>query len=200
LYGQVEKQFTNDPFGQEAKYKNAKLSYFQGDYIWAKAQLDVLKGSTSQLIANDALNLSLLISDNLQNENDTAALRIYSYADLLIFKNQPQKALIILDSLNILYPGNSLADDILMAKSRIFLKSNEHDQAVIQLQAIVDKYANDLWGDDAIFMLADLYENKLNQSGKALELYQRIITDFPGSLFVIEARKRFRLLRGDKLG
>ena len=200
LYGQVEKQFTNEPFGQEAKYKNAKLSYFQGDYIWSKSQLDVLKSSTSQLIANDALNLSLLISDNLQNEKDTAALKKYSYADLFIFKNQPEKALAILDSMNILYPGNSLADDILMAKSRIFLKSNEIDQAIIQLQAIMDKYSSDLWGDDAIFMLADIYENKLNQSGKALELYQKIITDFPGSLYVIEARKRFRLLRGDKLG
>ncbi len=200
LYGQVEKQFTNEPFGQEAKYKNAKLSYFQGDYIWSKAQLDVLKSSTSQLIANDALNLSLLISDNLQNENDTAALKKYSYADLLIFKNQPEKALAILDSMNILYPGNSLEDDILMAKSRIFLQSSELDQAVIQLQTIIDKYTTGLWGDDAIFMLADLYENKLNQSGKAQELYQRIITDFPGSLYVIEARKRFRLLRGDKLG
>ncbi len=200
LYGQVEKQFSNDPYGQEAKFKNAKLSYFQGDYVWSKAQLDVLKSSTTQLIANDALNLSLLISDNLQNETDTAALKKYSYADLLIFKNQPAKALALLDSLNILYPGNSLADDILMAKSRIFLKNNETDKAVAQLQEIVDKHTSDLWGDDALFMLADLYENKLSQPSKALELYQKIITDFPGSLYVIEARKRFRLLRGDKLG
>ncbi len=200
LYGQVEKQFTNEPYGQEAKFKNAKLSYFQGDYVWSKAQLDVLKSSTSQLIANDALNLSLLISDNLQNETDTAALKKYSYADLLIFKNQPDKALVLLDSLNILYPGNSLADDILMAKSRIFLKRNEIDKAVTQLYEIMEKHSSDLWGDDAIFMLADLYENKLSQPSKALELYQKIITDFPGSLYVIEARKRFRLLRGDKLG
>ena len=200
LYGQVEKQFANEPYGQEAKFKNAKLSYFQGDYVWAKAQLDVLKSSTTQLIANDALNLSLLISDNLQNEADTAALRKYSYADLLIFKNQPDKALVLLDSLNILYPGNSLADDILMAKSRIFLKNNDTGKAVLQLQEIVDKHPSDLWGDDALFMLADLFENKLNQPGRALELYQKIITDFPGSLYVIEARKRFRLLRGDKLG
>lgn len=200
LYGQVEKQFTNEPYGQEAKFKNAKLSYFQGDYVWSKAQLDVLKSSTSQLIANDALNLSLLISDNLQNESDTAALKKYSYADLLIFKNQPDKALALLDSLNILYPGNSLADDILMAKSKIFLKNNETDKAVAQLHEIADKHVSDLWGDDALFMLADLYETKLNQPAKALELYQKIITDFPGSLYVIEARKRFRMLRGDKLG
>jgi tetratricopeptide (TPR) repeat protein len=200
LYGQVEKQFSNEPFGQEAKFKNAKLSFFQGDFVWSKAQLDVLKSSTSQLIANDALNLSLLISDNLQNETDTAALRKYSNAELLIFKNQPDKALTLLDSLNILYPGNSLADDILMAKSKIFLRNNENEKAVFQLQEIAEKHLSELWGDDALFMLADLYENKLAQPTKALELYQKIITDFPGSLYVIEARKRFRLLRGDKLG
>ena len=200
LYGQVEKQFANDPLGQEAKYKNAKLSYYQGDFVWSKAQLDVLKSSTSQLIANDALNLSLLISDNLQNENDTAALKKFTEADLRIFKNQPERALAILDSLNILYPGNSLADDILMAKSRIFIKNNDLNQALIQLQAIIDQYSTDLWGDDAIFILAGIYETRLNQPGKALELYQKIITEYPGSLYVIEARKRFRHLRGDKLG
>lgn len=200
LYGQVEKQFANEPHGQEARYKNAKLSYYQGDFVWGKAQLDVLKSSTSQLIANDALNLSLLISDNLQNENDTAALKKYAEADLRIFKNQTETALKILDSLNILYPGNSLADDILMAKFRIFIKNDDLNQAITQLQAIIDTYSTDLWGDDAIFILADIYENRLKQSEKALELYQKIISDFPGSLYVIEARKRFRQLRGDKLG
>ena len=200
LYGQVEKQFANDPLGQEAKYKNARLSYYQGDFVWSKAQLDVLKSSTSQLIANDALNLSLLISDNLQNENDTAALKKFTEADLQIFKNQPERALAILDSLNILYPGNSLADDILMAKSRIFIKNNDLNQALVQLQEIIDRYSTELWGDDAIFILADIYETRLNQPGKALELYQKIITEYPGSLYVIEARKRFRHLRGDKLG
>ncbi|MFA6945546.1 MAG: tetratricopeptide repeat protein [Pedobacter sp.] len=200
IYGQVEKGFANDTYGQEARYKNAKLSYFQGDFVWAKAQLDVLKSSTSQLIANDALNLSLLISDNLQNENDTAALKKYSEADLKIFKNQPEGALGILDSINVLYPSNSLADDIFMAKAKLFLKSNDTDQAIIQLQAILDNYSADLWGDDAIFMLAGIYETRLNQPGKALELYQRIINEYSGSLYIIEARKRFRMLRGDKLG
>jgi tetratricopeptide (TPR) repeat protein len=200
IYGQVEKSSPNEVYGQEARYKNARLAYFQGDFPWAKAQLDVLKSSTSQLIANDALNLSLLISDNLQNESDTAALKKYSEAELNIFKNQPEKALGILDSINILYPSNSLADDILIAKSKIFISSNDLEQAIIQLQAIIDNYSSELWGDDAIFMLADIYETKLNQPGKAIELYQKIINDYSGSLYIIEARKRFRQLRGDKLG
>ena len=200
LYGQLEKAYANEPLGQEARFKNAKLAYYQADFMWAKAQLDVLKSSTSQLIANDALNLSLLISDNLQNETDTAALRKYADADLMIFKNQSDKALKILDSINVLYPGNSLADDIYMAKSKIFIKNNEYNQAIEQLVGIIENYPSELWGDDAVFILADIYETRLNQPVKALELFQKIITDFPGSLHVIEARKRFRKLRGDKLG
>jgi tetratricopeptide (TPR) repeat protein len=200
LYGQIEKAYSNEPLGQEAKFKNAKLAFYQGDFMWSKAQLDVLKSSTSQLIANDALNLSLLISDNLQNETDTAALKKYADADLMIFKNQSDKALKILDSINIFYTGNSLADDILMAKSKIYIKKNEFNQAIEQLMGIIDNYPSELWGDDAVFILADIYETKLNQPVKALELFQKIITDFPGSLYVIEARKRFRKLRGDKLG
>ena len=200
LYGQLEKAYPNESLGQEARYKNARLAYYQADFIWAKAQLNVLKSSTSQLIANDALNLNLLISDNLQNETDTAALKKYANADLMIFKNQSDQALTILDSISVLFPGNTLADDIFMAKSKIFIKNNEFNQAIGQLMGIIENYPTELWGDDAVFILADIYETQLNQPAKALELFQKIITDFPGSLYVIEARKRFRKLRGDKLG
>ena len=200
IFGQVEKSFSNEVYGQEAKFKNSRLAYFQGDFMWAKAQLDILKSSTSQLIANDALNLSLLISDNLQNENDTAALKKYSEAELNIFKNQQEKAFEILDSINILFPTNSLADDILMVKSKMYINTNKFDQAVENLQTIISNFSTELWGDDALFILADIYETKLNQPEKAIELYQRIIDDYSGSLYIIEARKRFRQLRGDKLG
>ena len=200
LYSQVEKAFPNDLLGQEARFKNAKLAYYQGDFIWSKAQLDILKSSTSQLIANDALDLSLLIADNLQNEKDTLALKKFAQCDLLILKNETENALKMLDSINILFPGNSLADDILMSKARVFIQSNQEEKAVPQLQEIIDNFSTELWGDNAIFMLADLYESKLKQPEKAAELFQKIISEYPGSIFVIESRKRFRQLRGDKLG
>jgi tetratricopeptide (TPR) repeat protein len=110
------------------------------------------------------------------------------------------KAFKILDSINILFPANSLADDILMVKSKIYIHSNQLDQAVVNLQTIIENFSSDLWGDDALFILADLYETKLNQPEKAIELYQKIINDYSDSLYIIEARKRFRQLRGDKLG
>ena len=200
IYGQIEKDLPDEPAGQEAKFRNARLSYYQGDFVWAKSQLDVLKSSTSQLIANDALNLSLLIQENTSTLADTNALKKYAKADYLIFSNQTQQALTLLDSISRLFPGNSLADDILMSKARIYLKQDQLKPAVTQLEEIVKNYSFDLWADDALFMLAEIYETKLNDTQKAKAYYEKIISDYPGSFYVSEARKRFRNLRGDNIG
>ncbi|MDB4922305.1 tetratricopeptide repeat protein [Mucilaginibacter sp.] len=198
LYSQVEKDFPNSTIGQDAKYRNAKLAWYTGDFTWAKGQLDVLKAATTQLIANDALNLSLLISDNITADSTGAALKIYARADLLIFAEQPDKALITLDSIDIKYPGNSLSDDILMAKARLFIQKKNYADAVPLLKKIAEEHSFDLWADDAVFMLGDIYENQLQDKEKAKIYYQKIITDYAGSLYINEARRRFRLLRGDK--
>ncbi|MBC7913760.1 MAG: tetratricopeptide repeat protein [Pyrinomonadaceae bacterium] len=200
IFGQAEREYANEPIGQEAKFKNARLSYYQGDFIWAKAQLSVLKSSTSQLIANDALNLELLITENTESVADSNALKKFAKADLLIFNNQLDKALKTLDSIPVLFPKNSLEDDILMSKAKIFQKQNLLDKTIEQLQLIVTNYKSDLWADDAIFMLAEIYEGSLKNPAKAMEYYQKLIIDFPGSLHVTEARKRYRNLRGDNIG
>jgi tetratricopeptide (TPR) repeat protein len=199
LYGQVEKSFTNEPLGQEAKFKNAKLSFYNGDFTWAKAQLDVLKASTSQLIANDALDLSLLIQDNLAFDSTGNALKMYAKADLLQFKNLDIQSLTTLDSITVLYPQTDLSDDILMLKAKIYIKQNDFTKAAITFNNIITNYNNSIWADDALFQLAVLEEDKLNDKQNAQKHYQQLIEQFPGSLYVIEARKRFRNLRGDAL-
>lgn len=198
LYAQVETDYPGTNIGQEAKFRNAKLAYYTGDFTWAKGQLDVLKAATSQLIANDALNLSLLISDNLAGDTSGNALKMYARADLQIYAEQPEKAVMILDSIDVKYPGNTLSDDILMAKARILIQQKNYNDAIIPLKKIVDEHPFNLWADDAVFMLGDIYENKLNNKDQAKIYYQKIITDYPGSLWINDARKRFRILRGDK--
>nr|WP_067060984.1 tetratricopeptide repeat protein [Mucilaginibacter sp. L294] len=198
LYSQVEKDNTGTAIAQDAALRNAKLAYYTADFNWARRQLDILKAATTQLIANDALNLSLLISDNLNADSAGNALKIYSRADLLIFAEQPAKAMLTLDSIDKKYPGNALEADILMAKARIMLQQKDFTNAVAILKEIVEKHAFDLWADDAVFMLGDIYETKLNDANQAKTYYQKIITDYPGSLWINDARKRFRLLRGDK--
>ncbi len=198
LYSQVEIDYPNTAIGQEAKYRNAKLAYYMGDFKWAKGQLDVLKAATSELIANDALNLSLLISDNIIADTTGAALKMYARADLLIFAEQPDKALLTLDSIDQKYPGNAMADGILMAKARILIQQKNYNDAVLLLKKIAEEYSAGLWADDAVFMLGDIYENQLSDKAQAKIYYQKIITDYAGSLWINEARKRYRALRGDK--
>lgn len=199
-YEQVAKQFENQPLGNEANYRAAKLSFYQGNFDYAKSQADVLKASTSQLIANDALNLSLLISDNLQSTIDSNALKMYADAEMLFFRNLYQQAISKLDSIALKYPQNSLSDDILMAKSRIFLKKNDITNAVKTLNELMESQINSIWMDDALFILATLYEENLKDNEQAKDLYQRLINEHPGSMFTTEARKRFRQLRGDNIG
>jgi predicted Zn-dependent protease len=198
LYSQVEKDNPNSSVGQDALLRNAKLAYYTGDFNWSRRQLDILKAATTQLIANDALNLSLLISDNLAVDSSGNALKMYARADLLIFAQQSEKAIQTLDSIDKKYPGNALAADILMAKARIMIQQKEYANAVVLLKKIADDHADDLWADDAVFMLGDIYENQLSDAVLAKSYYQKIITAYPGSLWLNDARKRFRLLRGDK--
>lgn len=200
IYEQVAKQFENQDVGNEARYRSARLSFYQGNFAYAKSQADVLKASTSQLIANDALNLSLLISDNLQSELDSNALKMYADAEMLQFRNLNNRALAKLDSIAIAFPNNSLVDDILMTKSRIYIKNNEIPNAVKVLTTLTEQQTNSIWVDDALFTLADLYDQQLKDTERAKNLYQKLINDYPGSMFSAEARKRFRKLRGDNVG
>ncbi|TFF33931.1 tetratricopeptide repeat protein [Mucilaginibacter psychrotolerans] len=197
LYSQVEKDNPNTAVGQDALLRNAKLAYYTGDFNWSRRQLDILKAATTQLIANDALNLSLLISDNLAIDSAGTALKMYARADLLIFAEQTDKAVLTLDSIPKKYPG-TLEADVLMAKTKILLQQKQYPEAVALLKQIAESHPDDLWADDAVFMLGDLYETKLNNPTMAQTYYQKIIADYPGSLWLNDARKRFRALRGDK--
>jgi len=197
LYSQVEKTFKNEPIGHEAKFRNAKLSFYIGEFGWALAQLDVLKAATSKLIANDALELSLLISDNIEEDSVTVPLSMYAKADLLEFRNRDTDALAVLDSISILYPMHSIADNVLFKKAEIDSKNGQFDLAATNYSEIIEKYPYDLLADDAMFNLAGLYENQLNNKSKAMELYEKILTQYPGSLYVVDARKHFRALRND---
>jgi predicted Zn-dependent protease len=199
LYGQVDKQEKDSPLGEEARFKNAKLSYFKGEFEWAQTQLEVLKASTSELISNDAINLSVFIIDNLGLDSITTPLQMYAQAELLLFQNKLLEANSRLDSIKMLYPGHPLYDDILYTQAQIHCKKREFEKAVPLLEEILKFYKSDLKGDDATFLLAEIYEQYLNNKEKAREMYQSVITDFESSLLVIEARKRFRLLRGDKI-
>ena len=200
LYSQVEKAFKHEPIGHEAKFKNARLSFYIGEFNWAKAQLDVLKAATSKLIANDALELSLLISDNIDYDSSTAALAAFARADLLSFRNNNDMALATLDSLLNQFEWHPILDETLFKKAQILAERGDFDEAKVQLEKILELYPNDIKADNALFMLAGLYDRQYQDREKAGALYLRLIKEYPASVFVTQSRERFRTLRGDRLG
>ena len=199
LYGQVDKANKDEPIGQLAKFKNAQLAYYTSEFEWAKSQLDILKSSTSQLIANDAINLSLIIADNTNLDSTSDALSLYAKADLFIIQQKYKQANLVLDSINLLYPAHELADDVLWTKSQIDLKLNDTTAAVQKLTQLVAMDIEGLWADDALFCLANTYDTLLHDRKKGMEYLQRLIVEMPGSLYAVAARKLFRKWRGDDL-
>lgn len=198
-YSQVEKTFKYDAIGQEAKFRNAKVAFYTGNFKWAQAQLDVLKGATAKLISNDAMDLSILISDAFAIDTNEAPLQIYARAELLSFQNKTQEALTTLDSINALFPNHALADEVLYEKALIYLKLFKFEQSAEMFQEIITNHGFDILADDAMFNLALLNEEQFKNLEKAKELYKELMEKHPDSLYVVEARNRFRALRGDKI-
>ncbi len=199
LYGQVEKAEKDRPLGHEAKLRNAKLNYYKGDFELAQGHLDVLKMATSREIANDAMALSLLIQDNTALDTSTAALQRYAEIELMLFRNRRGEALRALDKLLGDFPRHSLTDEIYWRKADILVQNGDYASAVAELQRILDTYSSDILGDDALYRMAVLQEERLRERERAMDLYTQLLRDYPGSIYVADARKRFRRLRGDLL-
>ncbi len=197
LYSQVDKDFKDDILGHEARYRNAKLSYYASDFQWAQAQFDVLKASTSKLISNDAIDMSVFIMDNLGLDTTETAMQLYSQSELLVFQNKFDDAFSKLDTLVRDFSDHGLRDDVYYSKAKIYVKKREYPKAVEMYERIIKDHFEEIRADNSIFELAQLYENQLNDPEKAKELYERLFIELSGSTLAVEARKRFRELRGD---
>ncbi len=195
LYMQVEKSNKNDVLGAMAKYKNAKLSYYNHDFEWANSQLKVLRSSTSKLVANDAMELSLLISDNMEDDSTYTMLEIFADADMLLYRNMLDSAWDGYTDVETHSLSHPLLDEVLMRKAQIRMKQARYTDADSLLQKLVDFYPYDITADDALMMMAELNEDKLGNTAKAIECYEKLLLDYPTSLYTDRARKRYNALK-----
>jgi len=198
IYSQVDKAFRQDILGEEARFRNAKLAYYRGDFEWAQGQLSVLKASTSELIANDALYLSVLITENTPPDSNMVPLLRFATADLLLFQNRTKESDLLLDSISIAFPQTPLQDDILLLRAKIAAEEGRNAEAATFLEQILNNYGQDVLGDDAAFRLGNLYQYRLMDKSKALLYYERLITTYPGSTFVQAARAEYNKLNTGK--
>ena len=196
-FSQIQKGLKNDVLGQDARYKVAQTSFYKGDFDWALTQLKVLRSSTSQLMANDAMQLSLLISDNSLEDSTQTALKKYALADLLAYQNKTKEAISALDDILQNHKGEKIEDEALLKQGKLLESIKAYEAAKFNYLKITEFYGNGILADDAHFALAQLFQNILNQPERAKEHYEKIIYNYQDSYYFPQARKNFRILRGD---
>lgn len=198
-FSQIQTTLEDHFLAQKARFKVAQTSYFKSDFKWAKAQLKILKGSATQLIANDAADLFLIISDNEPKDSIATGLKKYANAELLSYQNKTKEAITILDELITTFKGQSIEDEALFKQAALFTKEEKYQDAILNYKKIIAIDAQGILIDDTYFKLAEVYNKKLNDSEKASKYYQKIIFEHPSSIYLVDARKKFRLLRGDNI-
>ncbi|MCD9584144.1 tetratricopeptide repeat protein [Tenacibaculum maritimum] len=198
-FTQVQTKLKGHTLAQEARFKVAQTSYFKNDFKWAMAQLKVLKSSSSQLIANDATELFLIISDNQSKDSIPSGLKRYAKADLLAFQNKNEDAIIVLNDVIIAFKGQPIEDEALFKQAKLFIEEAKFDSAIANLENIIRLKVDGILVDDSLYELAELYRTKLNQPEKASEYYQKIIFDHQSSIYLVDARKKYRKLRGEEI-
>jgi tetratricopeptide (TPR) repeat protein len=199
LYSQVEKTQKETPLAYEAKLKNAKLHYYMGNFKLAQEHLDVLKLATTREISNDAIALSAYIKDNTILDTSDVVMKQFASIELLAYQNQFDTAIASLQQLISAHPYHEVVDEAYWMMAKAYYQTGQYSEAANAYTAIHEKFAEDILADDALFELASIYENQLNDREKAMDTYQRLLAEFPGSKFAAEARKRFRKMRGDQL-
>lgn len=198
-YSQVQKNLKNDVLGQEARFKVAQTSFYKGDFDWALTQLKVLRGSVSQLIANDAMQLSLLISDNSLEDSTQTALKEYARADFLAYQNKTREAIAVLDEILLQHKGEKIEDEALFKQAELYIQLKDYSSAEYNYLKIVEFFGQDILADDAHFALAELYRKVLNDPEKARIHYEKILYNYQDSYYFPQARHQFRILRGDSI-
>ncbi len=195
LYSQVEMAMKNEPLGHEAKFKNAMLFYYVGEFDWAQTRLSILKAATSKLISNDAIEMSMFIKNILDEDTLGFSLRTFGAADLLLAQNKPDSAMELLDSLEKHPAGEVTAQFVLFKKAGIFKSEKRYAEADSVYGLLVKLYPESIKADDALFDEAEIKQDHLNQAEQAKALYLRLMKEYPESIFAGEARHRFRTMK-----
>jgi tetratricopeptide (TPR) repeat protein len=197
-YSQIEENLKNDEVAHEASLKAAKTSYFQGDFVWALKQFKELKAATSELTANDAMEYFLLINDNTVADSTQTALKQFAKGDYLLYQKRNQEAIVHFQSILKNFKGQEIEAVTLLRLGKIYENFGDYHSALSQYQEIINHHADGIYIDEALYFSAEIENNKLHELEKAKPLYEKIIMNHQDSIYFVDARKKYRQLRGDK--
>jgi tetratricopeptide (TPR) repeat protein len=196
-YAQVEENLKNDVLAHEASLKLAQANFYKKDFDWTLQQVKNLKQSPSLLIANDAVELFLLIEDNSVEDSLRIALQDYSKADFQLYQKKNDDALQSFLTILQKHKGKSIEESTLFKVGKIFEEKKDYTKAIAYYQNILEHHKDGIYKDEALFFSAEIYRKYLLDNEKAKPLYEKIVLEHPDSLYFTESRKHYRTLRGD---
>ena len=205
LYSQVEKNQRDAPLGYEAKLRNAKLSYYKGDFLLAEEHLDILKQATTREIANDAMELSMRIKENTAYDTAGTALREYAAIELLLVQNKIEPALTRLTVFEAAEPVKLSKWDAFLAnlwparnqgemtpeqtreleswiKTRDKVKGTANDSVIVSAPATVSRVIM-----DDVYWLEARLRIKRGEFEVANRLLERIVSEFGDDILADDA-------------
>ena len=197
-YSQIEEDLKNDVIGHEASLKAAKTSYFKADFVWALKQFKELKSVSSQLIANDAMEYFLLINDNTVADSTQTALKQFARGDYMLYQNKTQEALGLFQDILKNFKGQEIESITLLRLGKTYENLGDYISALSQYQTIIDKHSDGIYVDEALYFSAEIYNKQLKDIEKAKPLYEKLVFHHEDSIYFVDARRKFRELRGDK--
>ena len=208
-YSQIEEEIKDNEIGHEASLKSAKTSYYTTEFTWAQQQFKALKSASTQLIANDALDYFLLISDATVADSTQTALKSLAKADFLNFQNKNQDAFLAYEAMAKTYKGQEIEEVTLYRLAKLQEKMGNNVAAIPYYEAQITQFGEGIYNDEAHYFLAEIYRNLVeantgdpiylvNCKQKAMAAYEYVITRHEDSIYYTDARKKFRALRGDK--
>ncbi|QSW91483.1 tetratricopeptide repeat protein [Flavobacterium endoglycinae] len=197
-YSQIQLDLKNDVMAHEASLKAAKTSYYKGDFEWALKQFKELKSANTQLIANDALEYFLLINDNTAADSTQTALKQFAKGDFLLYQNKKQEAITQFQNILKSFKGQEIEAVTLLRLGKIYESQKDYASALSQYQQIIDNHSDGIYVDEALFFSAEIYNDELKDIEKAKPLYEKVIFNHQDSIYFVDARKKYRELRGDK--
>ncbi|MCC9017627.1 MULTISPECIES: tetratricopeptide repeat protein [Flavobacterium] len=197
-YSQIQLDLKNDVMAHEASLKAAKTSYYKGDFEWALKQFKELKAANTQLIANDALEYFLLINDNTVADSTQTALKQFAKGDFLMYQNKKQEAIAQFQGILKTFKGQEIEAVTMLRLGKIYESLKDYTSALAQYQQIIDYHGDGIYIDEALFFSAEIYNDELHNAEKAKPLYEKVIFNHQDSIYFVDARKKYRELRGDK--
>ena len=184
-------------YQDQAAFKLAELDYFEAKFDTALSILKRFNTNLTTDLTNDALQLQYFIQEN--NTSAPQALTEFAKADLLMRQRKYSESLVQFQDIVKHYSTALLVDDAMMKIGELHLLLKRPNEAMTAFRFIADSIQLSILKDRAQLRIAEIYQTVLNNKAQAIEAYEKLLAQFPNSLYAEESRKRIRLLRGDNL-